>query len=85
MKDIEDTIKGVLEDNFWPPSLEVRVAYARTHDDCDGDLSQQLVVGILQDGDVWVQTEGHTALRFRMPMIGGGLSHRTRNALLVLR
>lgn len=59
----------------------------RAHDDTDGDRSQGLVVAESRDGDFWVYVQGEpvTALRFRMPFIGGGLSPRTWEALKVLR
>lgn len=79
-------VRDLLENPFWLPSITPYEQYARTHDDCEGDRSQQLVVGFSEDGDAWVSIEGEPlgALRFRVPMIGGGLSGRTRSALMIL-
>lgn len=57
---------------------------ARTHDDCDGDLTQQLCVMQGKDGDMHISTNGVHFLRFRMPIIGGGLSEHTYDALIKL-
>lgn len=59
----------------------------RPHDDNDGDRSQGLVVAESPDGDLWVYVQGEpvTALRFRMPFIGGGRSPHTWEALKVLQ
>ena len=53
----------------------------RTHDDCDGDLFQRLELLQGDDGDMHISTDGVTFLRFRMPVIGGGLSEHTYDAL----
>ena len=62
-------------------------AVFRSHDDNDGDRSQGLVVAESHDGDLWVYVQGEpaSALRYRMPFIGGGLSPNTWEALKVLR
>lgn len=83
MKKIETTIKEILEESFWPEDIIPGICYARTQDDCDGDLSQQLSIIFSHDGDAWVNTHV-PLLRFRMPLIGGGLSPRVRNGLLIL-
>jgi len=80
-------IRQLLDSNFWPEDLRSNVRYTRVHDDCDGDASQVLSVIISEDGDAWVAADGETAysaLRFRVPLIGGGASPRVRNALLIL-
>jgi len=78
------SLDTVLETVWWPQSLHAEQALSRVHDDCDGDLSQTLMVYLGRDLDVHVGM-GHAleTLRFREPM-GGGMSPRVRNALLVL-
>ena len=56
----------------------------RAHDDCDGDLFQRLELLQGDDGDMHISTDGVTFLRFRMPIIGGGLSEHTYDALRAL-
>jgi hypothetical protein len=73
----------LLEKLFWPASLRPEVGYARTHDDCEGDPSQTLEVYVTADGDAHLVATAFQSLRFRHGL-GGGLSPRTRNALLVL-
>jgi hypothetical protein len=76
----------LLESPFWPAELEVNKIYTRTHDDCDGKMEEKINIGFTIDGDAWISTYAHRApmMRFRMPIIGGGRSPRTRNALLLL-
>lgn len=85
-EEIETLAKEILEDNFFLPSIEERENYFRVHDDNDGDQSQGLEVMFGPDGDAYVSatTPPMTSCRFRVPMIGGGKSHRVRNALLIL-
>lgn len=78
---MEKKIRDILETHFWLPTLKTREVYSRTHDDCDGDQSQQLSLIIDQEGDVHIFP--NKSLRFRTGMGGGG-SLRTRNALLIL-
>lgn len=82
--DPTNRIRKLLDGNYWIPGLQAGIRYARTHDDCDGDMSQKLSIVISDDGDVWVacDTVDRTA-RFRHGL-GGGRSHRVRNALLIL-
>lgn len=82
---IGEALETLLESPFWPSSLSPDVRYARVHDDCEGhrDDAQQLAVLIGRDGDVHVLLPDFRSLRFREPM-GGGVSPRVRNALLVL-
>lgn len=80
-------IRKLLNSNFWPQSIQSGIRYTRVHDDCDGDMSQVLSVVIGDDGDAWVAADADTpfsSLRFRVPLIGGGMSPRVRNALLIL-
>lgn len=78
------TIAKFLDSITWPETLKTSTEYSRTHDDTDGDKSQRLAVAISHDGDLWIKTWHRHMLRFRMPGMGGGLSPRTRAALLVL-
>jgi len=80
---VKNLVHKVLETPFWPEDLQTMKQYFRTHDDCDGELSNGIVVTISTDGDAWVET-CPGGCRFRMPMTGGGLSPRVRNALLLL-
>ena len=81
---IGNALDTLLDDAYWIPTLQSNVLYARTHDDCDGDMSQTIEVGVGPDGDLWVATRGRRgSLRFRS-FGGGGMSLRVRNALLVL-
>jgi len=77
---------NLLESPFWPNGLEVDKLYTRIHDDCEGRTEEKISVGFSVDGDAWISTYAHHApmMRFRMPIIGGGNSPRTRNALLLL-
>ena len=56
----------------------------RTHDDCDGDLSQGIILLQGDDGDMHISTDGVKYLRFRIPFFGGGLSDHTYDALVTL-
>ncbi|MFM0742164.1 hypothetical protein PQQ51_33490 [Paraburkholderia xenovorans] len=75
----------LLESPFWPGTLSPDVIYARVHDDSDGQRGDdhQIAVMIGRDADAYVLLPGMASLRFREPM-GGGLSPRVRNALIVL-
>ncbi len=80
-------IRELLDGIFWPADLRSQTPYVRVHDDCDGDASQRLSVIIGDDGDAWIAADAPTvfnSLRFREPFIGGGMSPRVRNALLIL-
>jgi hypothetical protein len=76
----------LLESPFWPAGLEIDKTYSRTHDDCDGKQNEKIFVETHEYGEVLVYTYAHQApaMRFRMPIFGGGRSPRTRNALLLL-
>lgn len=83
-KEVEDRIKTLLEEPFWPETLKAGESYFRTHDDCDGDLGQGISVSVDPQGDVWVNTTTRRSYcRFRT-FFGGGMSLRVRNALLIL-
>ena len=79
--------RRVLENPFWIPTLNTDVCYQRTQDDHDGTFSGKINVLIDQMGDVWLTLDAPEnfgrMLRFRTPG-GGGLSPRTRNALMLL-
>lgn len=77
-------IKSILESYFWPSTLEPMISYTRQHDDTDGEDNGRISVIISKDGDAWVDIDMQKTLRFRMPFSGGGISPRTRNALLIL-
>lgn len=83
-EDVSAQVRAILEANFWLPDLDVAKGYRRLQDDHDGTREGWLSVGFTQDGDVWVETTGTEPLRFRMPLIGGGMSPRTRTALVIL-
>lgn len=78
-------VDTVLEASYWVPTLAPRTRYTRRHDDTDGQRGpeQDLSVSIGPDGDCWVEAGGGGLLRFRT-WAGGGMSLRTRNALMVL-
>ena len=80
---MKNLVHKVLETPFWPEDLQAMKRYFRTHDDCDGERGNGITVTISTDGDAWVET-CPGGCRFRMPMTGGGLSPRVRNALLLL-
>lgn len=84
MSSFSEKVKDVIEAVEWLPELETNCNYFRTHDDCEGDLSQGLNVIFSMDGDAWVSTRYGESCRFRMPFGGGGRSPRVRNALMVL-
>lgn len=77
-------LKEILETPFWPATLQVETSYSRTHDDHDGNWDGVISVQVDQMGDVWFSAHGRRhAMRFRT-YGGGGVSLRTRNALLIL-
>ena len=78
------TVRQLLETGFWLPTLESRTLYQRLQDDHDGTGEGSIAVAIGEDGDAWVQCTTPRMLRFRVPMIGGGASPRTRAALVIL-
>lgn len=82
-------LKRLLEKPWFPETLVTRTCYERTQDDCDGNpLKGRISVIIDEQGDVWfeaidIETHSQASLRFRTYM-GGGMSLRTRQALLFL-
>ena len=84
---IPEIIQALLESNFWLSSIETMSPYERLHDDHDGTELGRLNIMFSPDGDARIWIEGNKmsdTLRFRMPMGGGGMSPRTRVALLIL-
>jgi len=86
---IKDT-KRVLENPFWIQTLHPNTNYSRLHDDHDGTCEGTLNVFFDPMGDAFVSIEGPRDrpqalcyLRFRT-FGGGGMSQRTRNALMIL-
>lgn len=82
---VSRALNVLLEGSYFPSSLQPNSAHSRRHDDTDGEtgLEQDLTVAISQDCDAWIVAGGGKTLRFRN-WFGGGMSLRTRNALLVL-
>lgn len=84
--EIPDAVEDILESNFWLYDIDTRTNYHRLHDDHDGTQRGSLSVMFSEDGDAWVSVEGvpsGQSLRYRMAS-GGGISFRTRVALLIL-
>ncbi len=76
-------LKKLLYEQFWLETLDVKCAYSRLHDDHDGTFKGIISVGFDQMGDAWLFVEDQSPLRFRT-WEGGGMSLRTRNALVIL-
>lgn len=81
-------IKKLLESPFWLPSLnDDTLPQRRAHDDTDGEPLQNIIVSFDKMGDAYIGLEFEKLyvpwLRFRT-YGGGGLSQRTRNALIIL-
>lgn len=83
------TVDALLNSFFWLPTLQTMQSYGRLHDDHDGTKEGVLQIVFSPDGDAHVAIAGgpesgySPTLRFRT-YEGGGLSLRTRNALLIL-
>ena len=77
--------RRVLENPFWIPDLNGNDFFERLHDDHDGTFTGRLQVFFNSVGDIYISTDKHhgPALRYRTEG-GGGLSQRTRNALMIL-
>lgn len=81
-------VRILLEQCFWLPSIKSKDSYLRFEDDSrEGTIE----VSFTPDGDGWIEVlskpdpnEVHWSFRFRMPMMGGGQSPRTRVALMIL-
>ena len=78
-----ECVRELLEADWCPSELETNTPYFRTQDDCDGDRASGINIFVSCDGDVSVHT-AKGPCRYRTPITGGGLSRRTRNALLIL-
>ena len=78
-------VARALKPDYSLPTLTPRVAYTRMQDDTDGERTPEhdLTVAIGPDGDCWVSAGGGRSIRFRT-WAGGGMSLRTRQALMVL-
>ncbi|MES2315021.1 MAG: hypothetical protein V4524_03765 [Patescibacteria group bacterium] len=89
---LKDT-KRIINANFWIPQLNSDTSYARIHDDHDGTNEGTLAVYFDSMGDAFVSIQSRDRgpgrqqfsdmLRFRT-FGGGGMSLRTRNALMIL-
>ncbi|HBT80757.1 MAG: hypothetical protein A2568_02445 [Candidatus Yanofskybacteria bacterium RIFOXYD1_FULL_44_17] len=82
---MKDAIR-VLNNPFWINGLEAGKVHQRLHDDHDGTHAGTLNVLIGPDGDchTWNDGQPGQSLRFRVPVLGGGMSPRVRNALMML-
>jgi len=86
----DDILEIVLENLSWPTLINTQTIYKRQSDDTDGK-DQHITVAFGPDGDAWVRVEskgeGSSGLpihhRFRTAL-GGGNSHKVRNAFLIL-
>lgn len=84
---IPRAVQELLENYFWLPTIKTMQVYRRLHDDHNGTNTGEICVMFYPDGDarVWIEGGRPTdSLRFRMTGLGGGLSQRTRVALLIL-
>jgi hypothetical protein len=84
LTDDEKLIHALLEKPFWISTLETMKGYSRLHDDHDGTYRGSIYVQFGRDGDAHILSDSEAGLRFRMPEIGGGMSPRVRNALMIL-
>jgi len=76
----QEMVSKLLNQDFWLNSLLPNTRYVR-HDDCDGDLDQNLSVAFDEYGGAYLS---HTnLLRFRT-FGNGGMSLKTRRALIIL-
>ena len=81
---LEKRVRAILEEPFWLNTLDPeKQTYERQHDDTDGKPEGFLMVSFGPDSDAYISIDMHPMLRFRTEM-GGGLSQRTRNALIIL-
>jgi hypothetical protein len=83
-----DVIRLLLEENYWPKTIETKTLYQRYEDDSPRGT---LGVGFSDDADGWIEIistpdedDFHLSMRFRMPFVGGGQSPRVRNAIGIL-
>jgi len=81
---MDKKIKKILETPFWIQAISSDETYSRLNDDHDGTETGNLLVKFSCDGDAWITVDKPwPPLRFRN-FGGGGLSLRTRNALMIL-
>lgn len=76
-------IKQALETPYWLDTVEGETAYRRQHDDTDGGTEGVLQVFFDKMGDAHVSIDNSHWLRYRT-YGGGGVSLRTRTALMIL-
>jgi len=79
----EQQIRTLLVSSFWLPTIRPDKTYCRTHDDHDGRFNGVLTVTFDFNGDAYLWVDQHPSIRFRT-VGGGGMSYRTRMALLIL-
>jgi hypothetical protein len=84
LKRLLQDVRRVLNNPFWIPEISTEDVYTRIQDDHDGTGVGRISITFTPDGDAWVFTDKHlNAMRFRN-FFGGGMSERTRNALMIL-
>lgn len=76
-------IQRILETPYWIKTIHPDTIYQRNHDDHDGKPKGGLVVMFDKMGDAYISIDNCPHLRFRT-FGGGGLSLRTRTALMIL-
>jgi hypothetical protein len=80
---LDIAISEILEDPVPMAALFEPVICRIPHDDCDGDMTQELVLSMDVQGDMWIGTACGRMLRFRT--IGGGTRYPyVHNALRIL-
>jgi hypothetical protein len=81
---VREAFRGLLNGAFWLRSLDTSSVYVRINEAAPVSyFDQELSVTFGVDGDAWIMLLTLPSLRFR-EYSGGGMSIRTRNALLVL-
>ncbi len=80
---LKEDVLRVLSHDFWIEEVGVDEEHLRFHDDHDGGFTGRLGVSFDQVGDAWICVDQACAIRFRMDA-GGGMSPRTRKALMIL-
>jgi hypothetical protein len=88
--DAAKAVAKLLRSDFWLPTLQPNTLYTRLQDDHDGKRWGILSVMFGEDSDAWVSIDMNgiemldRTIRFRLPVVGGGRSPRTRTALHIL-
>lgn len=87
--DFPALITEILESDFWLNAVRTGEEYERLQDDHDGSFEGKVTVMFSEYGDAFVSVSSQDQpnprmIRFRTPGGGGGMSPRTRVALLVL-